>query len=362
MVTTDQGYTASTAEAGEVAQKLIELGFPLVPLRPVYFAYPRARGECNGNSPQCEVNGGGKHPCYVGWQTEQERARRSEFFDPFTWFRAPALGIGIVTGLELRPGKFLFIIDVDVADGKRGRESLTCLEQKLGTLPHTVTVKTGSGGMQFYFVTDVPLQNTQGKNKKVLAPGIDTRGVGGYGVAPPSMHKTGNRYEWLPGKAPWETAVAQLPDAWVQEVVALRADGAERAPKALRVPVSRLSFGTSKKIAVAVVTHPAWQWAKENPEDVDRMTWMGFASNLVAACDGHHELMGAARSEFHKLSRDYHRYSKGETDIVFEEAAKYLANGGGPHRWATMAAVPEDLKGHALNLVEDARRTAFHQV
>ncbi len=50
--------------------------------------------------------------------------------------------------------------------------------------------------------------------KKRLGPGLDVRGDGSFVVAPPSLHKNGSRYEWLPGSAPWERELAELP-AWL---------------------------------------------------------------------------------------------------------------------------------------------------
>lgn len=74
-------------------------------------------------------------------------------------------------------------------------ETLTDLQGKHGELPHTPCVKTGSGGRHYYFqYPDHPV-----KNKAGIFPGIDIRGDGGYVVAPPSLHASGNRYEWIVG-------------------------------------------------------------------------------------------------------------------------------------------------------------------
>lgn len=360
---------AATEETAETVFRLLGLGFPLVHLRPVFFREDGGRGECNCDSPRCAADGGGKHPCYGGWSNKEERAEDPRFTDPMTWVRAPAFGVGIVTGLEFRPDRYLFLIDVDVSVDKKtglpkkGMASLRELEVKLGTLPDTVGVTTGSGGMQLYFVTSAPLRNSSGRNAAVLAPDIDTRGAGGYGVAPPSMSKYGKRYAWLPGRAPWEIEVAQLPAPWAEAVKVLGSDERRGSESPIchagSVVGHRTSIATAKRIAKGVVTSPAWVWAAENPDEVDRMSWMAFASNLVAACDGHDALLAAARTEFHRLSEGYATYSMRETDDVFGEAGRYLARGGGPHRWATMSAVPEELKGRALNLVEDVRREVF---
>ena len=62
-----------------------------------------------------------------------------------------------------------------------------------GTLPDTVSLRTGGRGQHFYFQhPGVPIPNYAGK----LGPGLDVRGEGGYVVAPPSIHLSGKPYEW----------------------------------------------------------------------------------------------------------------------------------------------------------------------
>jgi hypothetical protein len=52
------------------------------------------------------------------------------------------------------------------------------------------SVATGSGGWHVW-VAPTGLGNRVG-----LLPGVDWRGVGGYVVAPPSLHASGQRYRW----------------------------------------------------------------------------------------------------------------------------------------------------------------------
>jgi Bifunctional DNA primase/polymerase, N-terminal len=51
-------------------------------------------------------------------------------------------------------------------------------------------------------------------NRAGLAQGIDVRGDGGYIVAPPSVHPSGRRYAWVPGRSPAEIVPAALP-RWI---------------------------------------------------------------------------------------------------------------------------------------------------
>ena len=96
------------------------------------------------------------------------------------WWKGRKWNVGIVTG---SPSNGLVVIDFD--GHKNGLDAIPSL-----SLPDTFKVKTGSGE-HWYFHSDEDVRNSQHK----LAPGVDVRGEGGYVVAPPSIHHTGNRYE-----------------------------------------------------------------------------------------------------------------------------------------------------------------------
>lgn len=83
-----------------------------------------------------------------------------------------------------------FVLDVDIEHG--GFESLSKLQEKYDALPTTWLVITGSGGQHYWYKTNTPIRNTTGLDG---LPGLDIRGTGGYVIAPPSMHRSGHRYE-----------------------------------------------------------------------------------------------------------------------------------------------------------------------
>jgi hypothetical protein len=129
------------------------------------------------------------------------------------WFRRwPDANIGIVTG-EISN---LVVIDVDPKHG--GDESLEHLQQRFGSLPPTVEATTGGGGRHLYFAHPGVLV----RNRAGLAQGIDLRGDGGYVVAPPSVHPSGRRYAWMPGRSPQEMSPAPLP-RWLIGALGIRA-------------------------------------------------------------------------------------------------------------------------------------------
>ena len=103
--------------------------------------------------------------------------------------------IGIATGAVSN----IFVLDVDVKKSAGGDKSLAALEEKHGKLPETLTAKTWSGGLHYYFKYP-----SGGVNCKAgFLPGLDIRGDGGYVVCPPSIVEDKNvapyrgKYEWL---------------------------------------------------------------------------------------------------------------------------------------------------------------------
>jgi hypothetical protein len=118
------------------------------------------------------------------------------------WEAHPDANIGIATGAE----SSTWALDVD---GDRGAATLRALEIEHGDLPLTVSQNTANGvHYLFAWPLDGPVTNSAGK----IGPGIDVRGEGGYIVAAPSVHPSGRRYTWTPGRTAFLPAPAWLLD------------------------------------------------------------------------------------------------------------------------------------------------------
>jgi hypothetical protein len=145
---------------------LAALGWPILPLHGV------AHSACTCGSVH-KPGRAGKHP-------RTPRGLKDATTDPGTiaawWDRWPDANVGVKTGAGL------FVIDVDPG----GVLPLT--------LPPTVTATTPRG-THYYLRTEAPLRSSSG----LLGPGIDTRGEGGYVLAPPSRTDLGGyRWKWSP--------------------------------------------------------------------------------------------------------------------------------------------------------------------
>lgn len=160
----------------------IDLGWPVFPLAPGQKVPPK--------------NSGG----FLDATTDLEQLRR--WWGPRSRFGIGLACVGCV------------VLDVDVRDGKPGRESLGELELEHGKLPETWTVRTPSGGKHFYFAAPT----TPVARARDVRPGIDVCGLGGYVCAPPTVTVAGPKqvagaYEWQGD----DVGLALLPQ-WVAEL------------------------------------------------------------------------------------------------------------------------------------------------
>jgi len=106
------------------------------------------------------------------------------------WQRWPWANVAVATGAA----SGLVVLDVDPRHG--GDVALVDRVRRSGRLDYLAHVLTGSNGDHYYRRHpggSVP--NSVGK----LGPGIDIRGDGGFVIAPPSRHISGQRYLWLTG-------------------------------------------------------------------------------------------------------------------------------------------------------------------
>ncbi|MFE4872476.1 bifunctional DNA primase/polymerase [Streptomyces sp. NPDC056682] len=132
----------------------------------------------------------GTDRCADGHRKPEQRATTDPDLITAAWSQQP-YNIGIATGPS-----GLLVIDLDVLKPDEqegapgGAESLLALCERAGqTLPATYQVRTPSGGQHLYFTAPpgVRLGNTAGR----LGHHIDTRGWGGYVVAPGSTTPQG---------------------------------------------------------------------------------------------------------------------------------------------------------------------------
>jgi P4 family phage/plasmid primase-like protien len=165
------------------------------------------RCTCNGN--HAEPKDVGKHPSIPEWNTRAT----SDLETINNWYtQAPENNIGVHC-----QGSGFFVIDIDPrSDGPASFDKFESLLD--GALPPTVEAITGeysyngkpSRGRHLFYKCD-DNEALVGNLKKSGLPGIDIK-HNGYVLIAPSRHFSGNCYEWVPGKAPWEIEMAEAPE------------------------------------------------------------------------------------------------------------------------------------------------------
>lgn len=160
----------------DAAHDYINRGWRIVPLH----GYDPAKDRCRCRQGRfCPEKNRGKHPVMADWTNDTLNSGA----DAHAWYEDHADGnVGILTG----PESGIFVLDVDGANGVR---SVTDFATENGPLPATRIVRTGSGGLHYFFRH--PKNFTVRNSTSWLAPGIDIRGKGGQVVAPPSTSGRG---------------------------------------------------------------------------------------------------------------------------------------------------------------------------
>jgi Bifunctional DNA primase/polymerase, N-terminal len=120
------------------------------------------------------------------------------------WRKYPLANVGLATSAT-RP-----VLDIDPRHG--GDETLRKLEAEHGAIPDGLRMLTGGGGMHIPMTApaNADIRNSAGK----LGPGLDIRGRDGYICAPPSLHRSGRRYQWA--NDPNTMKPVRMPDWMVQ--------------------------------------------------------------------------------------------------------------------------------------------------
>lgn len=132
--------------------------------------------------------------------------------DPETiksWFIDKHMGWPRNPNIAIDCGKSgIYPVDIDTKDGKHGDKTFAKLDKAYG-FPATLVFETASGGLHYVYNNTANLGNTA----STLGKDIDTRGIGGYIVAPGS-EIDGKKYRVLEKRK-----VADLPE-WIEEKLA----------------------------------------------------------------------------------------------------------------------------------------------
>lgn len=143
------------------------------------------KGKCSCRRKDCTSPG--KHPL-----TEhglKDASLNGEIIKTW-WSKWSTANVGVCTGKESK----LIVLDVDTPKG--GAESIKKITSQYGNIPITLSVHTGGGGKHYFF--EHPCNGFNYRNATNLKgfKGIDLRADGGYVIAAPSNHVSGDQYLW----------------------------------------------------------------------------------------------------------------------------------------------------------------------
>jgi len=140
-----------------------------------------------------------KKPCITDWpeKASSDPAQLEKWKKQF-----PKANWAVLCG-----GSGLCVLDVDVKNGQPGRESLKKLQEAIGKLPTTMTVRTPSAGGHVYFRAPEDLQNGKPATIELAEyPGIEFKRGTCLVTLPGSIYNSGASYELVE-----DEPVAELP-------------------------------------------------------------------------------------------------------------------------------------------------------
>jgi hypothetical protein len=165
------------------ARAYARLGLPVLPL---YHVLPDGACACRkqehapGGS---DVGRAGKHPRNKGGVPDA--STHPQRVDSW-WLRWPQAGIGIATG------KGIDVIDIDSRVALQDIADLLSAERVPQALALARSGRSGDEGLHWVIPSVAGSRNQVG-----LLPAVDYRGLGGYVVVAPSLHRSLGRYAWL---------------------------------------------------------------------------------------------------------------------------------------------------------------------
>jgi hypothetical protein len=194
------------------------------------------------------------------------------------WHQWPDANIGIATGIAF---------DVLDIDGPEGRDALRAwlVEREYLFIGSGPIAYTGRGWHYLFLPTG-------SGNAAGLVPKVDYRGLGGYIVAPPSLHPLGHHYQWYAHR-PANTALPTAP-AWLTELLGERIERREATARV--VVIDKPTPGT-----VATVLTNAGLLALSRPDILGVAHGLGLyvvqsGGTTFARCPFHH---GLAKAQVH---------------------------------------------------------------
>jgi Bifunctional DNA primase/polymerase, N-terminal len=170
-------------------------------------AHPMVDTGCSCRDPDCGQVG--KHPLGVLVPHGVKEATTNRARVLAWWTQQPQANIGLATG------HWFDVLDVD---GPIGAQAIRAFAGQHHLESSGPLVRTGGGGWHYYMAR-TGLGNVAPRDLEQ----VDWRGRGGYVVAPPSRHRSGQPYTWVGGRD-LDTALPEVPAPLLERLQHRQAD------------------------------------------------------------------------------------------------------------------------------------------
>lgn len=238
----------------------VKLGWPVIPLCPCNHSSVGAAHKNTCKTP-------GKVPLLSGWQkrgvpTDIEIAQWKK-----NW---PWANIGLLTG---EPSG---LVGVDV-DGDAGERLLA--EWSKGDLPETWEFRRGdkSRRLLYRIPPGIKLKKYSQAERKKEHEELALLGTGQQTVIPPSIHASGDVYQWAPGKDPWTFGEPALAPQWIIERMTRQTGTKKTAREELAGADSMLGKLADK------CERFQQDWEVQQRDGLDYDTWFNWVALFIAA-------------------------------------------------------------------------------
>ena len=272
-----------------VAEVLLLAEHGLHPVRLHYPIFTENGVQCSCRSDDCPSSSRGKHPVGMSWgktaSTDPEFIRSE--WGKHNW------NVGIILGLGhgIDPSDAIVDFEDDSQDGRDLAEAL------LGDYP-TPTYSSGKSLHRLYrWHPDLP--DVANFTYQGLEFRFGKKEGESQSVAPPSMHHSGVRYQWLPGKSLTDLPISTIPDhvitfikeKWTEWESERRTHGTAGDVRKFRSPLGKVTPG-GRHHALLKVANNYWRTAfklygwngMQEQESMDQV-WMWLAGANLLVCD-----------------------------------------------------------------------------
>ena len=334
----------SSSEMLAAALEYAGRGWRVHPLHRPIFSDNGEGVRCSCGKADCDTQG--KHPMLLGW----DRLATADESQIREWWTAhPSANVGIACG----PGSGLFLLD---KDGPGADERIKAYVEKNGITTAeedltTATARTGKGEhLIFGWVDGIGLENF--KNTVRISDDLDIKTDGGQFVAPPSLHPSGRRYEWI--RPPWEVPPRPVP-AWLADF--LREEEARTMAKKRAEKLDKIATKAREQKAARLrddgAGHPYGRAALGGEVAAVRAATPGVDRNDTLNTSAF-KLFGLVKGGYldkDEVERELSRAARsvGLEDSEIEKTLKSAWSG------ATAREIPDDDRGRGERSTEEAR-------